>query len=328
MVELARELGVSQATCVAGSGLRGADLTDPVREIAGLQELIVLRNILRALGPTVPFALQAGLRYRATMMGTWGFAILTSQSFREAIDVGHRYFELTYSFNRPGFEVVGRQARLLLDGCDNPDDLRGVLVERDMAAVAAMQRDILGSVVPTQQMQLRAPRPAYAHAFEPIFGVVPEWNAPINSLGYDVALLDVAGPFADRLGFGVSEEACRTLLEYRRARIGLAGQVRARILRRPGELADMPSVAAELGMSSRTLRNRLGREGTTFRELVEEVRRGMAEQLLAAKYLTLDQIAERVGYADTSSFIAAFKRWRGVAPGRYRARVPAVGKRR
>jgi AraC-like DNA-binding protein len=328
MVELARELGVSQAACVAGSGLRGADLTDPVCEIAGRQELVVLRNILRALGPTVPFALQAGLRYRVTMMGTWGFAVLTSQTFREAIEVAQRYFDLTYSFNRPGFEVVGRQARLLYDGCDNPEDLRAALVERDMAALAAMQRDILGSVVPIQQMQIRAPRPAYAHAFEPIFGVVPEWSAPTDSIGYDVALLDMAGPFADRRGFGISEELCRTLLEHRRARSGLAGQVRARILRRPGELADMPSLAAELGLSSRTLRNRLGREGTTYRELVEEVRRGMAEQLLAAKNLTLDQIAERVGYADTSSFIAAFKRWSGVAPGRYRARVPAVGKRR
>jgi AraC-like DNA-binding protein len=276
----------------------------------------------------VPFALQAGLRYRATMMGAWGFAVLTSRTFREAIEIGHRYFDLTYSFNRPGFEIVGRQARLLLDGCDNPDDLRGALIERDWAALAAMQRDILGSVVPIQQLHLRAPSPAYADAFEPIFGVVPEWSAATDSIGYDVALLDMAGPFADRLGFGFSEELCRTLLEYRRAHSGLAGQVRSRILPRPGELAVMPSVAAELGMSPRTLRNRLGREGTSYRELVEEVRRGMAEQLLAANNLTLDEIAERVGYADTSSFIAAFKRWSGVAPGKYRTRVPAGGKRR
>jgi AraC-like DNA-binding protein len=34
--------------------------------------------------------------------------------------------------------------------------------------------------------------------------------------------------------------------------------------------------------------------------------------------MTLDQIAERLGYADTSTFIAAFKRWKGVAPGGYR----------
>jgi AraC-like DNA-binding protein len=70
-------------------------------------------------------------------------------------------------------------------------------------------------------------------------------------------------------------------------------------------------------MSARTLRNHLASEGTSYRELLEDVREALAEQLLSARRLNVDEIASRLGYADRSSFIVAFKRWKGVSPGRY-----------
>ncbi len=33
-----------------------------------------------------------------------------------------------------------------------------------------------------------------------------------------------------------------------------------------------------------------------------------------------DEVAERLGYSEASSFVHAFKRWKGVAPGAYRQR--------
>jgi AraC-like DNA-binding protein len=321
MIQLAAEHGVSRATCIAGTGLCGDELSDPTREIAGQQELAVLRNILRALDPSVPFGLLAGLRYRTTMHGAWGFAIMTSHSVREAIEVGERYFDLTYSFNRPGFEIDARYVRFFYGDEDNPDDLRAVLVERDMAALIAMELEILGKTIPIQQLQLRAPRPPYAAEFERLFGVAPEWNAEVNCIALDVSALAISGPLADRFGHQVSEDLCRSLIERSSARVGLAGRVRGRILRTPGEFPSMDAVAADLGMSMRTLRNRLRREETSYRALGEQARESLAEELLASGQMTLDQIAERLGYADTSTFIAAFKRWKGVAPGSYRDKL-------
>jgi AraC-like DNA-binding protein len=320
MIRCAQEQGLALERCIAGTRLQGDDLVDPTREIAGQQELAVLRNILRALDPRVPFGLLSGLRYRTTTHGAWGFAIIACPTFRDGIDVGTRYFDLTYSFNRLGFELTASHARLLYDDSDNPDDLRAALVERDMAALITLQRDILGQVIPIRRLQLRAPRPPYASAFEPLFGVAPQWSAEVNCIAVDACMLDVAGPFADPLGLRVAEQMCDAQLEQRRARSGIAGRVQARILGKPGELLDMDAVAAELGMSTRTLRNRLRRESTSYRKLVEEMRAALAEQLLATS-MTLDEIAERLGYADTSSFIAAFKRWKGVAPGGYRDKL-------
>ena len=116
MVRVADEYGMSAARCLVGTGLVPAQLVDPATEIGGRQELAVLRNILRTLGPAVPFALVAGQRYHLTIHGMWGFAVLSSPNARSAIEVGLRYFDLSYSFNRIGFEVAGREARWLTSG--------------------------------------------------------------------------------------------------------------------------------------------------------------------------------------------------------------------
>lgn len=318
MIQLAGEYGVPEASCVAGSGLASDELVDPSREIEGRQELVVLRNILRILDPAIPFALMAGLRYHSATHGMWGFAVLSSPNLRSAIEIAVRYFDLSYSFNRLSFEVVGREGRLTYDDADNPDDLRAALIERDLAALLTLERDNLGRTLPKRSLQLRAPRPPYAAELERLFGVPPQFNAAVNCLGLDAASLDILQPLGDELGLRVCEEQCRALIERRRARSGLAGRVRGRILRKPGEFPSMKIVAAELGMSTRTLRNQLHREATSYRELVEEIRETLAEELLSTGRLTIDEIAQRLGYADTSSFIMAFKRWKGVSPRGYK----------
>jgi AraC-like DNA-binding protein len=320
MVRVAGEYGVSAARCIAGTGLTDDDLVDPAREVAGEQELAVLRNILHALPVRVPFGFVAGQHYHSTTHGMLGFAMITSPDVRSGLDVMLRYFDLSMSFNRLGFEIEGRQGRLLYDDSDNPDDLRAALVERDVGALVALERDVLGRVLPAQSLTFRAPRPAYPDPLQALFGAAPRYDAAINCIGFDLALLDVRLPLADEHGRRVSEDQCRALMEQRGREAGLSGRVRSLIVRTPGEFPSMQTVAAELGMSARTLRNRLAREETSYRELIEHAREALAEQLLTAG-MTMDAIAERLGYAETSSFVTAFKRWKGVPPHRYRQEV-------
>ena len=71
------------------------------------------------------------------------------------------------------------------------------------------------------------------------------------------------------------------------------------------------------GAHTDALRRRLDEEGSHFRQLLDEVRQALAEELLATGGLTLEEIAERLGYGEVSNFIHAFKRWKGVAPRRF-----------
>jgi AraC-like DNA-binding protein len=73
-------------------------------------------------------------------------------------------------------------------------------------------------------------------------------------------------------------------------------------------------------VTPRTLRRHLLDERTSFAELRDEVRQMLADELLRGSRLSIEQIAERLGYAETASFISAFKRWHGTTPHAFRLR--------
>jgi AraC-like DNA-binding protein len=113
------------------------------------------------------------------------------------------------------------------------------------------------------------------------------------------------------------EQLCRDLLAQRRQRSGLAGRIRQRLLRSDDAFPGLEQIADELGLTSRTLRRRLASEGTTYRHLLDECRELLAEQLLGQLRLSVEEVAARLGYAEASSFIIAFRRWKGVTPRRF-----------
>ncbi|WP_405490332.1 helix-turn-helix transcriptional regulator [Nocardia sp. NBC_00511] len=78
------------------------------------------------------------------------------------------------------------------------------------------------------------------------------------------------------------------------------------------------TLARELGLSQRTLRRRLLDEQTSYRALVDEVRDTLAMELLATTQLSIEQIAHRLGYSETSAFHHAFTRWHNAPPGSFR----------
>jgi AraC-like DNA-binding protein len=73
-------------------------------------------------------------------------------------------------------------------------------------------------------------------------------------------------------------------------------------------------VARLLSMHRRTLNRRLREEGTTFQELLDEVRFEAACQFLDTSHIPITEIANSLGYAETSAFSRAFRRWSGASP--------------
>lgn len=77
-------------------------------------------------------------------------------------------------------------------------------------------------------------------------------------------------------------------------------------------------LAQLLGMSERTLQRRLAEGGRSFSAVVEDFRRDEAARLLADPRHTLVQVANRLGYAEQTSFTRAFRRWTGTTPRAWR----------
>jgi AraC-like DNA-binding protein len=84
------------------------------------------------------------------------------------------------------------------------------------------------------------------------------------------------------------------------------------------------TISRALATSPRTLQRRLLDEGTSFRHVVDEVRASLARHYLDAGELALHDVAFRLGYAEVSAFLRAFKRWTGMTPTQFRTRAVQV----
>ena len=78
-------------------------------------------------------------------------------------------------------------------------------------------------------------------------------------------------------------------------------------------------VARALGCSRQTLYRRLKAEGQTFAQVLDELRRRRALQLVRDAALPVKEIAWRLGFSDPAAFSRAFKRWTGKSPQAFRA---------
>lgn len=83
-------------------------------------------------------------------------------------------------------------------------------------------------------------------------------------------------------------------------------------------------VADAMHLSSRTLQRRLEREGVSFAELLDRLRKRLAHDMLAHSERPITEISYDLGFSDPSNFNRACNRWFGTAPAAYRKRMRTV----
>lgn len=312
LVRLGEERGLPAAQLLAGTGIDVQDLLRPGAEVDDAVELAVVSHLVAA-DPDPALALEAGTRYHLTTYGIWGFALASSPTVGSALELGLRFADLSFTFCRFAVETTEREVLLSLDDRDVPEPVRDFVVTRDLAGLRTIAAELTGGTVRLERVELRPARPTDIRAYEQVLGVEPVFGAPVTLAALDPAVLDLPLPQADELAAATTEEQCRALVAARRGRSGTAGAVRDLLVVRPAVMPDIGSVARDLVMSERTLRRRLTEEGVSFRGLVDEVREALAEELLGAG-LGVEQVARRLGYAETASFTHAFTRWKGRSP--------------
>lgn len=95
---------------------------------------------------------------------------------------------------------------------------------------------------------------------------------------------------------------------------------RVQLLLGSGDIS-VERVASPLNISPRHLRRKLSQEGTSYEQLVDEVRRETAIRMIGEGELSLTSIAYELGFLDPSSFTRAFRRWTNMSPTSFRQQV-------
>ncbi|MBF8747675.1 AraC family transcriptional regulator [Pseudomonas monteilii] len=178
---------------------------------------------------------------------------------------------------------------------------------------------LAGRRIPILAIDLRCAEPPFCDDYRVMFSENLQFDRPRTRmiLTGDCLELPIRRTPQDLQRF-LAEAPGNILVKYRDPD-SLARRIRRNLLSMDAACwPDAEQLASELCMSASTLRRRLGEQGQTYQGLKDSVRRELAIAWLAEPELGLVQVAERLGFADSSSFYKAFRKWFGCNPGHYR----------
>ena len=164
--------------------------------------------------------------------------------------------------------------------------------------------------------------PADREVYTSYFGCPVRWGAEHNEVHFPATFLDTPQAHADKNLARVLEEHARHLLAQLPNEDPFLQNVRRELLQqidRGGPSAT--SLARALGQSERTLRRQLDANGTSYQAVLGEIRQDLARRYVTQTREAFEVIAERLAFADASTFFRAFKRWTGMTPARFRERA-------
>lgn len=316
MADFAAELGVSHQQILKGTGLEQQQLLDPNTLVTGQQELQLIRNLVEKFGQRPLLGLEIGTRYHFTTFGSLGLALISSANIREALNFALAYFPLSFAFSQfvvsEQAETQSVQIEIVVDE-GIPKTLWPFIIERDVAALITVQRDLMQDHL-CQKVVFSFPLRGEMQPYTALFGVTPEFGGSKNLIVLNAEKIDQKLSMANELVLHAAEEQCRQTLDKRQSQKKYTHQVQQVLMNSKGQIPSMEEVADRLHLNSRTLRRYLAQEQASFLQIREEVRKILADYYLSLTQTSIEQISEWLGYAEPASFIHAYKRWYGRTP--------------
>jgi AraC-like DNA-binding protein len=261
--------------------------------------------------------LEVGLRTPASAHGTLGAAMIASKNLPSAMLLLQRYAGLRQNLANLQFELEPDFAAVLEEWVDL-GPVREYLHCQLLGGLVQLLTAMTGQELP-QQLRIEWPfdEPAWAHEYQRI--------AQHNSFGFSQLRVVLNSTLVNSPSLAADDEALQRLLrdcdlQLQRLQQGdtLAQRVRMQLQKTEGPMPTLQTMAAKENLTERTFMRHLQAEGTSFQQLLDEVRQERACWLLANTHNTVEDIAYALGYEDASNFSRTFKRWCGQTPKAYR----------
>lgn len=313
---LIRAHGVDPLPILAQAGFTPEQFQDPDNRIPFLPGSRLLEAAAQACGNEY-FGLALGETFQAAHLGLAGFTAQSAATLGEALQQLAQNLVLHDEGGSVTFEQSGEFVFLGYAVHQRPVHALDIICQMSLVVSCRILRTFLGDDWKPSEVWFARREPLDDRPVQRFFRAPLRFDSAHNCLVFKASFLRQPILGADgELNTFLSEQAN---VEHKRNRTDflhlLQKVVHEALLAGDDSLQ---AVAARLGLHSRSLNRRLQQRGTTFRDQRDRQRRERAAYLVEHTDLPVGEIAEAVGYSDTSAFDHAFRRWFGVNPERWR----------
>lgn len=304
------------------AGLDPATVADPSRRLPCETVALLLDECVRATR-CPHFGLLVGQRSGTAAIGIIADLIWNAGTVGEALRLLSAHIHLADRGLVLVLQVHGaRRAELSLVLCEPAVQGAGPYLDAGLAIALSVMRSLCGPAWNPTLVTLARAAPRDVRPYHACYAAPVRFGQTRTALVFAASHLHRDLPPRDP---GARRDLLRRVTDLEAALPATATEAVVRVLsglvmaRAPtrAEVADV------VGLSSRTLCRRLTEEGTNFRDLLMEVRCGLASQLLEESEMPVADISATLQFSAPGAFTRSFKAWSGRTPAEQRASTRA-----
>ncbi|HEY6642449.1 AraC family transcriptional regulator [Povalibacter sp.] len=304
--------GVDSVSLMRRAGIEPQDLDDPEMRLPVI-DVERFWSLAVAAADDPLLGLRTASYVSSTSSHALGFSVSASSTLKEAFERIARYSVVVsdaaeYELVRRGGEY---QFRIhFRSGWKQVPELVDMIV----ALYVRICRAHLGRDFSPRRIELRRSVPSDEAGFDRILRSPVRYACAQDLIAFDRAAMERPTDSANPVLAHHNDVIVQRML-LRLGQANIRSRVRAALADRLelGEPAQQ-DVAGLLNMCSRTLQRRLSDCGTSYKELLDDTRRELAMSYLGAQGYSVSCVTHLVGFASSSSFTRAFRRWTGRSP--------------
>lgn len=316
----AEQLGLDVDQALAAAGIAAEVLSDNGKRLPSETHERLLEHLLRASGDPL-FGLHAA---RYVQPGSWsvlGYIAMNCATLGEAMNRIVPYEKLVGDMGVSRIETGTEHVELIWSCRHQAAEIRRHMVENVLASWLLYARWIAESEHSPREVWFEHAQPDGVDVaeYQAVFGCPIRFGQACNALIVPLEYLGVALRQADANLLRTLEEHALALMAGLDGDEPLPRRVKnaLRLLLKDG-LPRKERVAEKFNMTVRTLQRHLQQADTSYQQILDELRRELAEHYLLRSELAIQDIACYLGFTESRSFHRSFKGWTGQTPGEYR----------
>lgn len=320
VVGFAASKGVPPLDLLSAAGLDPALLCGPDVDIAHATELRLWDEAARLSG-NQHFGLHLAewaVERTEELFDVLAFAARSCATLGDQYRRVGRYIRLIHGGVYLSLEEEADVARLVHGHIHEPSEPPRHPVEGQLALAILQGRRSVGEDLAPREVRFTHAAPAQVSEHARIFAAPVRFGCSRNELVLDRHLLDRPQRHAEPRLLAMLERQLDGLMTGIPDGDDFLDRVRACVMEAlPDGEPEVAAIAEKLHVSPRSLQRRLRSEGTSFAEILSELRRGLALRYLEDRRIAIGEVGFLLGFAEVSAFYRAFKRWTGITPANY-----------
>lgn len=301
-------------------GCKGTYGSNPrCRKISRRQFLDVIDASLRPK-PLQGIGFQFGERLNLAAAGTPGQLFMAAPTLEKALRLFLEYYPLlSYSMDIDS-HFRGNHSRLEF-GHLYPSSaslhVQWFLTETIIYSILTCARLMTGEQLSLSHLAVSYPEPPHSQLYAQYFGCPVTFDSETTVVKMDFLHKKVIT--ANEPVMQLKEWECQRAIRNLRKRLCIREQIIAILKKMQPDIPSQDAVAEHLNVSQSSLYRKLKIANTSYQKIVDEFRCTQALDYLNNSELSVSQIAENLGFSDSSNFRRAFKKWTGTTPSELRS---------